>query len=122
MMDPQALLKVLTDARLGDSVKVHFKPGQGKKGTLTQDERVSFLRFLALVGLPEGEKHLTPEGFTELVSMELLVVGQSGYWDLCGRQRSFTVTHEISAEDARFYASRIGPVLEEFTLVPASTA
>jgi len=122
-MDEKTILKVLTDAQVGDIILVQFKPGQGKKGTMTSDERVAFLRFVAMTGIQGGsEKHLKPDGDESLGSLELLVVGQSGYWDRCKKERSFTVVKKLSSENAVFFANRIGPVLNEFSLVPAQAS
>jgi hypothetical protein len=127
-MDPKtltkdAVLRVLMVARTGDSIRVRFKPGTGKKGTLSDAERTALASFVALAGIadPKGNFKLFRWSTTSLGEMmaaaEMLAVSMSGFWDQVSKTRTLVLRRSTHGEEADFYPDRILPVLDEFTLV-----
>jgi hypothetical protein len=127
------LRKTLLSARVGDTLRVRFIAGserRGAKGTITQDEQVALIRFMALAGSlqPEDQRRFqfgkatgTDSFAHDLTVATLYCVAQSGRWEHVARTYTVTVLRDIGEEDAQSYAARIGDVLDELNIVASGT-
>jgi hypothetical protein len=96
----------------GDKIRVTFKPGQGKKGTLSPEARNGLARFLALV-MSGSFTYAGQEFVPGMRQMELSCVVSSGYWDAVTRVNDFQVQEAIHPEEVTFYADRFGFAIEK---------
>ncbi len=110
-MDSKTVAEILKAGQIGQTFTFTFKPGVGREHTITQEDQVALIRFMAMTGASASSDVVVERAFevSPMDSMLLYTVATSGYWSHIKPESKMKLIRHIS--DIDFFAPRVAPLL-----------